>query len=619
MKMTKIKTIVICALLLAGLTACSESFLDQEPENVISEKLIYEDRDLVLSVLSNLYGSVNWGQNNGDFGSYDQLDEANKCYGSPWQIFTEYDRNSWRVRDYDFVRRVNLFLQGVRGSTVLQESDKKSFEGEARFLRAWHYFHMARTLGGMPIVGDEVFNYESGVNVETYQIPRSTEAGIYDYIISECEAIARILTDQTTINSARANKWAALMLKARAAVYAGSIANYGNKITPTLKTDNGEVGIPADQAAKYYETALSAAEEVIKDSPYELQISDPQDLGLSFYKAVCQKSGNKEVIWALDRSATDKITTNFTAWCMPFSLKDGIQGNALGALLNLVEAFENRDGSNPKIKTQDGDNYIFYNSPEDPFKVKDARLWGTVIWPNALYRNEPVVLQAGLLIKDAENPGRWKKRVSSLGETTEHGQLITALDGPLATAGDRFNKTGFLVRKFLDETPNSGSDTQNSDMWYPRFRFAEALLIATEAAYELGGTNMAKAVEYINKVRARGGIRPLTESEMTFENIVNEYRVEFAFEDHRWWDLKRWRLAHTVWNGVIDDPAAQMYSLFPYKVYAPDAPDDGKWVFEKSRSYMAPNARNFTMRCYYGTIDDGWINNNPKLVKNPLQ
>lgn len=603
-----------------GAVGCSESFLDQEPENVIPESMIYEDKELVLSVLSNLYGKVNWGQNNGDYGSYDQLDEANKCYGSPWVIFTEYDRNSWRVRDYDFVRRVNLFLQGVRGSSALQESEKKAFEGEARFLRAWHYFHMARTLGGMPLVGDQVFNYESGIDVETYQVPRSTEAGIYDYVISECDEIARQLTEQTTINSARANKWAALMLKARAAVYAGSIANYGNKITPTLKTDNGEVGIPVDLATKYYETALAAAEEVIENSPYELQISDPQDLGLSFYKAVCQKSNNKEVIWALDRSVTDKVTTNFTAWCMPFSLKDGIQGNALGALLNLVESFENRDGSNSEIKTHDDNgNFVFYDNPEEPFEMKDARLWGTVIWPNALYRSEPVTLQAGLLIKDTENPSQWKTKISSLGATTEDGQLITALDGPLATAGDRFNKTGFLVRKFLDEAANAGSDTQNSEMWYPRFRFAEALLIAAEAAYELGGTNKVKAVEYINRVRARGGIKELTESTITFEHIVNEYRVEFAFEDHRWWDLRRWRLAHTIWNGVIDNPTAQMYSLFPYKVYAPGSPYDGKWAFEKSRSYMAPNARNFTMRCYYGSIDDGWINKNPKLVKNPLQ
>lgn len=139
-----------------------------------------------------------------------------------------------------------------------------------------------------------------------------------------------------------------------------------------------------------------------------------------------------------------------------------------------------------------------------------------------------------------------------------------------------------MVRKFLDEAANAGSDTQNSEMWYPRFRFAEALLIAAEAAYELGGVNKVKAVEYINRVRARGGIKELTESTITFEHIVNEYRVEFAFEDHRWWDLKRWRLAHTVWNGVIDSPTAQMYSLFPYKVYAPGSPYDGKWAFEKA-------------------------------------
>ena len=99
-----------------------------------------------------------------------------------------------------------------------------------------------------------------------------------------------------------------------------------------------------------------------------------------------------------------------------------------------------------------------------------------------------------------------------------------------------------MVRKFLDEAANAGSDTQNSEMWYPRFRFAEALLIAAEAAYELGGTNKVKAVEYINRVRARGGIKELTESTITFEHIVNEYRVEFAFEDHRFWDVRRWKI-----------------------------------------------------------------------------
>ena len=59
--MTKIKLIIISALFLMGAAGCSESFLDQEPENVIPESMIYEDKELVLSVLSNLYGKVNWG------------------------------------------------------------------------------------------------------------------------------------------------------------------------------------------------------------------------------------------------------------------------------------------------------------------------------------------------------------------------------------------------------------------------------------------------------------------------------------------------------------------------------------------------------------------------------
>lgn len=123
-----------------GAAGCSESFLDQEPENVIPESMIYEDKELVLSVLSNLYGRVNWGQNNGDYGSYDQLDEANKCYGSPWV----YLRSMTGIRGECVIMTlyagVNLFLQGVRGSSALQESEKKAFEGEARFLRGLALF-----------------------------------------------------------------------------------------------------------------------------------------------------------------------------------------------------------------------------------------------------------------------------------------------------------------------------------------------------------------------------------------------------------------------------------------------------------------------------------------------
>src|SRR5690606_6444719 len=153
--------------------------------------------------------------------------------------------------------------------------------------------------------------------------PRSTEAELYDYIISECEAVADFLPEEPTINAARATKWAALMLKARAAVYAGSIANYNNKMANPIRTPGGEVGIPADRARGYYEQALAAAEEVIESGVYSLNMTKPDDLGRNFYEALSVKQNNSEVIWARDYKYPGQ-TVGFTRVNIPASHAEDI-------------------------------------------------------------------------------------------------------------------------------------------------------------------------------------------------------------------------------------------------------------------------------------------------------
>ncbi|OZI06849.1 RagB/SusD family nutrient uptake outer membrane protein [Siphonobacter sp. BAB-5385] len=600
------------------LTGCTTE-LDTEPTNILPESEVFTDKALAQSVLANFYASVNYGQTNSNHGNYHLLDEANLSYGPPTTTDDEkvIPRHFFQTYDYGLVRRMNQFLVGIRSSAArssLLEADRSNLEAQCIFLRAWYHFCMARSFGGMPILGDTVYTYQSGIDPVQFQVPRSTEAGIYDYVIAQCDLAATKLTAAKTTNGSVANKWAALMLKSRAAIYAASIANYGNKITPSVRTQNWEAGIPADQASKYYKIALETAEQVIQQGPYVLQI-DPTNLGDSFYKATSVKAGNTEVIWAMDRLRPN-VVTQFTNFTMPYSQRDFTEGNALGVVLNLVEAFENKDGSAPQIKTRNDDgSYVFYNSVEDPFSRKDARLWGTVIYPNAPYRQTPVILQAGQLNKSGNE---YVLRTSAAGGRDTQGNLVTSINGPVANSDNFVNKTGFLVRKFLDEAPNAGLNPGFSEMWWPRFRIAEAYLIAAEAAFELG--DKAKAVTNLNATRRRGGITPVTESSITFNHIVNEYRVEFAFEDHRYWDLKRWRLAHTIWNGTPNDPTAQMYSLFPYKVVAPGDANDGKWVFTKQVSYkMAPNPRNFPLMNYYAAIQPSWRANNPKLVYNPLQ
>ncbi|HBL32688.1 MAG TPA: RagB/SusD family nutrient uptake outer membrane protein [Porphyromonadaceae bacterium] len=609
MKMKNILT-GLFIIIFSALVSCSD-FLDRDPDTILTDDQIFGDEVMIKSVLSNFYGRITWGQHIDDSYSYTIIDEASRSDSGP-DTRQNFEDDRWRVYDYALLRNLNQFLKGVRETKVLDSETQRQLEGEARFIRAWLYFNMCRGMGGMPIVGDEVFDYTPGMDITALQYPRSTEAGLYDYIISECEAIKDFLPTEPSINAARATKWAVLMLKARAAVYAGSIANYNNKMPNPIKTTGGEVGIPADLAQAYYKTALSAAEEVIKGGKYELQLTKPDDRGRNFYEALSIKENNKEVIWARDYKYPGQ-TNGFTQSNIPASHAEDIDRAYAGPILNLVEDFEYINDRKGEIKIRDEQgNYIFYTNPEDAFANKDPRLWGTVIYPGAIFKGTPVVLQAG---QKYFEDGVWKVRTSDPGKSDDNNILITSVNGPNTSNNNYINKSGFFFRKFMDETPLASTRGRRSEMWFPRFRFAEAVMIAAEASFELGENG--KALNYINDIRRRAGIQEL--KTITFDDIVREYRVEFAFEDHRYWDLKRWRLADKVWNGVQNDPQAQQYALFPYLVNEPGNPNNGKWVFDKFPTHMSPYPRYFQMKNYYNFINQEWIDNNPKLVKNPYQ
>src|SRR5699024_4499400 len=462
---------------------CS-SLLDQEPDQILTDDEIYGDDIMLSSVLANFYGRIQWGQHTGDGHSFTILDEAGKSDGGPDNI-NDYANDLWRVYDYGLIRNINQFLSGLRASESISEENRLSFEGEARFIRAWTYFNMARGLGGMPIVGDEVFEYNPDQDVADLQYSRSTESEIYTYIIYELDEIAPYMTESKTQKPAQAKKWTALMLKARAAIYAASIAKYNNELSSPVKTSGGEVGIPLSEAEGFYKTALEAAEEVYQNSPYELSLTHPDDLQKNFYEAINIKENNVEVVWARDYKYLGQ-TICFTRENIPASHAEDIDRAYSGPILNLVEDFEyvdNRSGA-LNIKDANGD-YIYYDDPLDLFEDKDARLGGSVILPGATFRGQPVVMQAGQKILEGQND------TTKTGQPRENanGELLTSINGPVNNNDQYINKTGFHYRKFLDEATGSSTRGRNSEMWFPRFRFAEAVLIAAEASLELNKKN----------------------------------------------------------------------------------------------------------------------------------
>lgn len=612
----KIKYIyLLIALMIVGLfTSCNEDdWLQRTPKDRITDEQLWNDPNMILGLLANYYDRLPQLAGVFNTGTNAEFDDAmwSGHVDQNWRNDIHYGDDYARYWDYTFIRDINLSLENLdQYSVKLSDAQKNQFNAELRFIRAYVYFELVKRMGGVPLITSQLI-YDGSGDPSSLQIPRAKESEVYDFIYSEIQEIKGNLTE-TVGSRTRANKITALALQSRAMLYAGSIAKYNSLMSSPISTTGGEVGIPANMANDYYQKSLSASEEIIADPEYELYNPAGSAKGENFYKLFFDKSA-KEVIFAKD-FMTGKVH-GFTYDNVVRSFRTDIEGSSiLTPSLSLVESFEYLDGSKGTLKDKDAQgNYITYTNMADIFANKDARLYGTVVYPGSQFRNMPVNMQAGVAIWE---DGEYTFKVGNLGSAHDDGGVLTGFDGP--RNDDQYvSNTGFYLRKFVSESPQDGVRPSLASNWWTWFRLGEIYLNAGEAAFELGQT--AKALNYINEVReAHGGFPANSLTELTIETIQNERRVELAFEDHRFFDLKRWRIADKVWNGLETDANAVVHGLYPYRVIRPGHPDDGKYIFDRMRPTRFRRARFFKMANYYSSIDPSVLNNNPKLVKNPF-
>lgn len=631
--MKKIYIALTCtALLMLGACKKDSSFLDVPPKQIIPEELAFSDPALVLSVIGDLYNrQVDFSGLDDGWKTFADFSEAFPSESGSYNIVerTSWGYGEWSLWDYGYIRDVNLFIKRATVATKLTEADKTRFIAEARFLRANFYFEMVKRMGGVPLI-TQPMQYDYNGNVTNLQVPRSKESEIYDFVISEAEAIKNSLPVDVNQKS-RASKGAALAMEARAALYAGSIAKYGSR-APQVSLPGGEVGIPATMATGYYQKALAAAEEIIKGQAGAYQLYKVQpELSDNFAAIFLDKTTiNQESIFIEDFKVNTAKVHGFTTSNQPFSISDeGLDAGRLNPSLNLVEAFEKLDNTYAPIATKDGmGNPIYYTKQLDAFAGRDARLAGTILLPDAKFKGKNVDIWAGYQLADGSIlTSDDASHFAELPGTNVKVQVV-GKDGPVN--GQEFrSQTGFYIRKYLDPQVGSGRRGRQSDVAFIRYRYGEVLLNAAEAAFELGMGAVADG--YINQVRARAGlIKPL--SGVTFERIVHERRVELAFEGHTLFDMKRWRLAHLVWNGsrmTVADLTSniglstkkntQPYGLWPYKYYNPGDPNNGKWLYKEVLPAPVTGVNNFQMGNYYSNIGNDILSANPKIVKQPNQ
>lgn len=585
----------ICLLCTAALVFSCNDILETSSTKILTNEKVWSSKDAIDAYLGQLYDEMqveDFEYQPGTDGQYlsTLTDEAVRAYtwgSANQQLIPEGIYGWW---GYVQIRNINLFLESIGTASMLTESQRKMYEAEARFCRAFGYFAMVKRYGGVPLV-TKVQKLE-GQDVETLRLPRNKEYEIYDFIKAECQAIESLLPEKRTDNEQyRATRYAVNALECRAMLYAATEAKYGN-----VQLD-GLVGIPADKAEGYFKDAKAAAKKIIDSGKFALY-SAKSDKAENFqYLFLDETSANTEQIFTKAFDASDK-GNSFDYFNAPQSFKLDY-GCVTNPTADFVADFEYVDGSDGALKVKDGSgNPIKYNDPTDLFKDKDPRMLGSILYPFCPWQGGRVEVRKGIV-----KPDGTVVTASSLGDTYEGTNVtIAAKDGTLTSTD--VTKTGFYIKKFM--TPNKVVDWGKGEANWMVFRYGEVLLNFAEACVELGDN--AEALAAVNQLRNRAGIAPRTS--INRDQVRHERRVELAFENHRWWDIRRWHIADQLLN------ATQFKALNPYLVW-----EDGKKVEQMKYIFKiedAPkNTRTFLPKLYYERIPAEAISTNPNITQNP--
>lgn len=595
----RINKILVSALVMA-LSFYSCDYLDVPPINIIQDDAIFNSESGITSYMTTLYYDLpiedfrytqqGFNVSGKGQGRLPNVSGEAMCSSSD-DISTIGDGTWWGCWDYGKIRRVNYFLKNFPAyksnfqNTVLADA----WMGEAHFIRAYCYFAMVKRYGGVPILREP---QEYVGDIESLKVPRDTEKACYDFIAEDLDEAFRLLPDNEEIlGKGRATKYAALALKSRAMLYAGSIARYG---TVDL---NGLVGIDKALANDYFELAYKAVKELEKSKRFSL------------YRKNSDKEKNFAELFLAEDSPENifckyfQRNVNAHGWdvyFVPYQYRGNGFSSNMNPTLEFVEMFEHKDGTPANFAERAKDTY--FDDPSELFQNMDARFGGSIIYPNAIFKGEPCSIQKGLIIEDGskkENATNYEEAVY----TANDGQVYHIV-GKSGSGNYSGNMTGFFMRKYLNENmPQSEVIENYSEQHWIEFRYAEALLNGAEAAVEMG-QHLDNALLWINDIRSRANIKQLSLSDLTVDKVRHERRIELAFENHTYWDLRRWRIADK------EIETKQYTGLCPYFDI-----NKQKYIFEE----VAANKYYYTfdVKMYYERIPDGEIAKNEKLKQNP--
>lgn len=484
------------------------------------------------------------------------------------------------------IQKVNKFIGNIdRAVDAAVETDRAAIQqqvdvmkGEALFLRAFAYSELVRLYGGVPILTEE-----SQIGQDFLSIPRASFEETINFIAKDCDDAAALLLEKDLMQLGKATKAAALALKSRILLFAAS------DLTADGTAESKYVGYENPDRTALWTAAQAAAKAVMDLGTYDLEdFGAPDRVAVAenfaaFFQAKVLAS--PEVIWGKMYSRVDGTINQMNQWNEP----SGNAGwNNTSPSQKIVDAFEMEDGSDFSDHFQVDASGFYQNisgkyMDENIYKNRDPRFYGTILYDSALWKNRPYSIRT---IIEIENGAEVKK-------TFGYDTKFSDYNAMNAT------NTGYAIRKMLDETLTTAESAinRNTNIWI-EFRYAEILLNYAEASIGLGQTT--DAATYINLVRARAAMPDFT-GDITAA-LRYERLAELAFENHRWYDIRRWK---TLLSELTDNYGIDIFETIT----------DG--VASTTWQRLLVQKRYPTEKMYWIPIPQTEISKAPQLEQNP--
>lgn len=625
--------ISITGILFFIFTSCES--LDVPPLNIIKDQDLMTNEIGLKTYMANVYKNMPiedfYYRNGNDKGfrrDWQQFENLGGICGEMLGPFWgNADEGGFGYWGYDWIRNINHFIQAMpevaQGS--VPESTINHYLGEAYFCRAFIYFALVKRYGGVPLV-KTVQNYPEQ-SLEELQVPRDKEVDCWKFIGEDLDRAVELMGENS--ERSRANKYTAMAMKSRAMLYAGTIAKYGSvNFVEGEARDRGFVGIPASEAQYFFRQAYEAAKGVEGHySLYKKKFSDNYEDKIANYVETFLDTDSPENLLTREYSLSSNTAHSWdaTLTCR-YMTADGL--SRAYPNYELMRLF---DGGNIRVTDDNGYPIRFEKRGEIRDGV-EPRLRAIVYFPDDELRGLTFDIQRGIYdtfdraaaeeVATHVNDRRGLELASGshITYSKDPDMRVIGLCGVNTSPDGDNTRSGFYMRKFIDyNKPKDDCGLYRSTTHWIALRYAEVLLNRAEAAFELGQKN--DAMDCINQLRERAGAKPVDAA--TFSNdfdfnetnfnddsngleiIRNERRKELAFENHYWWDIRRWRIADKILDNTIFN------ALYPYYIY-----DEKKYIFLDEEQAYTGNRFTFNKRFYYEGLPGGELNKNPNLYPN---